>query len=81
MKSVRGAQGGYLLKGTPAEYTVGMILRQVEGSLVPAACAEEGTTLCDRANICKTAGLWRRVNDAVNSVIDTTTLQDLLEEQ
>ena len=28
VKSVRGPQGGYLLKKTPEEYTLGMILRQ-----------------------------------------------------
>ena len=30
VKSIRGAQGGYLLTRTPSEYTVGMILRLAE---------------------------------------------------
>ena len=33
VRSIRGAQGGYLLKKDPAEYTVGMILRLTEGDL------------------------------------------------
>ena len=41
--SVRGAQGGYLLRKAPEEYTVGMILRLTEGSLAPVACLDEGT--------------------------------------
>ena len=36
--SVRGAQGGYQLSHPPAYYTVGMILRTIEGSLAPIAC-------------------------------------------
>ena len=34
VKSVRGASGGYRLSKKPEEYTVGMILRLTEGSLV-----------------------------------------------
>ena len=41
VKSARGAQGGYMLARTPAEYTVGEILRLLEGSLAPVACLEE----------------------------------------
>lgn len=35
VRSVRGAQGGYLLTRKPEEYTVGEILRLSEGSLAP----------------------------------------------
>ena len=38
VKSVRGSQGGYLLKMDPKEYTVGMILRVTEGSLACGLC-------------------------------------------
>ncbi len=33
VKSTRGSQGGYRLAKAPADYTVGMILRTIEGSL------------------------------------------------
>ena len=32
VRSIRGAQGGYMLTRKPEEYTVGMILRAAEGS-------------------------------------------------
>ena len=35
VKSIRGAQGGYILTKKPEEYTIGMILRLTEGSLAP----------------------------------------------
>ena len=67
VKSVRGAQGGYLLKKEPQEYTVGMILRLTEGSLAPVACL--------------TLILWKKIYDAVSGVVDHTTLQDLVDWQ
>lgn len=81
VKSVRGAQGGYLLKREPEDYTVGMILRVTEGSLAPVECAEEGNPCCDRMHKCATAMLWKRINDAVNDVVDQITLADLVEWQ
>lgn len=81
VKSVRGPQGGYILKKKPEEYTVGMILRLTEGSLAPVACVEEDITDCERQSGCATYVLWKKMNDAVNSVVDTVTLQDLIDWQ
>lgn len=81
VQSVRGAQGGYLIKKRPEEYTVGMILRLTEGSLAPVSCVEDETIECERANACVTALLWKKMNDSINEVVDTTTLQDLLDWQ
>ena len=81
VKSVRGPQGGYMLKKSPEEYTVGMILRLTEGSLAPVACVEEDGTDCERQSGCVTYLLWKKMADAVNDVVDTTTLKDLVEWQ
>jgi Rrf2 family protein len=81
VKSVRGAQGGYLLRKKPEEYTVGMILRLTEGSLSPVSCIEDDEIVCDKADQCVTSIVWKRINDAVNEVVDNITLQDLLDWQ
>lgn len=81
VKSVRGASGGYKLSKTPSEYTVGMILRLTEGSLSPVSCLDEKDTDCDRYDNCATIELWKRLNDAINNVVDNMTLADLLEIQ
>ena len=81
VKSIRGAQGGYFLTRKPSEYTVGMILRLAEGSLAPATCIEEGARVCVRSKSCVSAMLWQKMNDAVNEVVDNTTLQDLVDWQ
>lgn len=77
VRSVRGAQGGYMLAKAPAEYTVGMILRQMEGSLAPVSCIE-GDDTCDRASRCVTQDVWLRIQEAVENVVDNITLADLV---
>lgn len=81
VRSIRGAQGGYMLKMQPEEYTVGMILRLTEGDLAPVECISESGDECDRAMGCVTAIIWKRMYDAVNDVIDNITLADMVEWQ
>ncbi|MEE1027154.1 MAG: Rrf2 family transcriptional regulator [Agathobacter sp.] len=81
VRSIRGAQGGYLLKKDPKEYTVGMILRLTEGSLAPVACIEDDEVICDRQDSCVTIMVWKKINDAISGVVDNITLQDLVDWQ
>lgn len=77
VRSVRGAQGGYLLTRKPEEYTVGEILRLSEGSLAPVACLDAGEA-CDRRDKCVTIRLYEEINNAVNSVVDRITLAEMM---
>lgn len=81
VRSVRGAQGGYLLRKSPDEYTVGMILRLTEGSLAPVSCVEEEEYDCDRRDKCVTVMVYKKLNDAINRVVDNITIQDLVDWQ
>ena len=81
VRSVRGPQGGYMLKNRPENYTVGMILRLTEGSLAPVSCVEDDAPECDRMDSCATMRVWKQLNDAINSVVDNITLADLVEWQ
>lgn len=81
VKSIRGAQGGYLLTKTPKEYTAGMILRLAEGSIAPVSCVDEAAEGCEKRGACVSAMLWEKMNTAVNEVVDNTTLQDLVDWQ
>ena len=78
VRSVRGPQGGYSLSRTPADYTVGMILRLTEGSLCPVDCATEENGSCDREDTCVTRMLWKKLDDAISSVVDHVSLEELL---
>ncbi len=68
VKSIRGSQGGYKLARPAEEYTVGMILRLIEGSLVPVACMDDEPNQCPRCEECVTLDVWRQIDEAVSGV-------------
>lgn len=83
VKSVRGAQGGYTLTKAPGEITVGDIIRIMEGPTAPVDCLladAEDNKYCDRACHCVTRGVWAKVRDSIDAVLDSITLADLANE-
>ena len=78
VKSIRGAQGGYILTKRPEEYTVGMILRLTEGSLAPVACLEDRAESCCRMSECRTLPMWRKLDALIQNFFDGITLADLM---
>ena len=79
VQGVRGAGGGYRLTHPLKSYTVGMILRLTEGSLAPVACLEGNVNTCERNAECATLMVWQKIYEAVNGVVDSITLEDLVE--
>ena len=79
LRTTRGAQGGYRLNRPPEEYAVGLILRTIEGSLSPVACVENGEEFCGQENECVTVEVYRRIDEAIDNVVDHITLRDLVE--
>lgn len=75
--SSRGPQGGYMLTETPDKYTVGQIIRTIEGNLAPVACLETEVNHCSRYGICPTVKFWEGLYDVINKYVDSVTLQDL----
>ena len=79
VKSVRGAKGGYHLTRAPDDYTVGMILRAVEGGIAPVSCLNDEVNRCEKCRECVTLDLWEQVDRAVSNVVDHVTLADLVD--
>ncbi|MCR4750885.1 MAG: Rrf2 family transcriptional regulator [Eubacterium sp.] len=79
LQSIRGPQGGYHLTRPPEEYTIGNILRVTEGSLACVECLSTEQNLCSRAENCVTLRLWKELDEAVSSVVDRYTLEDLMQ--
>ena len=77
LRATRGARGGYQLTRPPEDYSVGMILRTIEGSLSPVACVELGEGFCSRVGECAAAEVYRRIDEAIDNVVDGITLKDL----
>ena len=81
VRSVRGARGGYHLVREPEEYTVGQILRLVEGGIAPVSCLDDEVNQCARCKECVTLDLWEQVDQAIGNVVDHVTLADLVDKQ
>jgi Rrf2 family protein len=83
VKSIRGAQGGYMLAREPKEITISEIITTVEGPIAVVDCllAEAGAEdqPCERACACVTRGIWEKVCDSISGVLDSITLQTLMD--
>lgn len=80
VEGVHGKGGGYKLKRSPEDITVGEILRATEGGLAPVSCLEENAAPCKREGTCKTLSLWRDFYKLINGFFDGKTLKDLMGE-
>ena len=80
IRSIRGAGGGYDLARASSRITVGEILRALSGPIVPIRCVSE-TDLekCQRQSSCGLVDLWERLRTSIIDVVDTTTIQDLID--
>ena len=80
VKSVRGAQGGYMLAQSPELVTVGIILTTLEGPLAPTDCVidEEDDGSCDHTHYCVTKVIYEKIYESIKGVVDRITLQDMM---
>jgi Rrf2 family protein len=78
IKSVRGAQGGYVLNREPKDITTAEIMEVLEGPVEISDCLDEST--CSNIDCCATRGLWARIKESIDSVLESTTLQDLVDD-
>ena len=78
LRGERGSGGGDILTKTPDQYTVGGILRAIEGKLAPVACLDSDTNFCERSSQCKTLGFWKGLYKVIDDYVDSVTLQDFL---
>jgi Rrf2 family transcriptional regulator, cysteine metabolism repressor len=81
VKSIKGPQGGYTLARSGNSITIGCILRALEGNLSVIGkevvnSNKEGFNLED----CIKQNVWDRLNESINSVVDSLTLEDLVED-
>ena len=78
LNGLRGKGGGYRLTRKPEEYSVGEILRLVEGPIAPVACLEGENNKCTRSECCSALPMWEKLNSMINSYLDSITLDQLI---
>lgn len=81
--SKRGPRGGYLLQLDPEQITVGAVVRAVEGALEESLCPgrtpdeERGEVCC--GSLAVTDGVWQELAERIAQVLDSISLQDLVD--
>lgn len=78
IKSIRGAQGGYVLNRAPEDITVADVMNVLEGPVEIAECIE-GTD-CDNVDFCATRLLWEKIKNSIDEVMKSITLQDIVDD-
>lgn len=77
VKSVRGAQGGYLLARAPKDITVGDVITVLEGPVSLSDCLIH-EDVCKNAGICVTKAVWEKIKKGIDEVTNSITLQDMI---
>ena len=80
IRSRRGPQGGHMLAKPPHEISLGMVMAGLEGTAAPLDCIDE-PDCCNLSKICAQREVWRSVEDAVQGVLNGTTIADLASRQ
>jgi len=78
IRSVRGAGGGYMLARDPSAIKLVEVVRCLDGSVAPTACVDD-PQLCQNAPNCVAREVWMQVNGAIVAVLESVTLQDMVE--
>ena len=78
IRSIRGSKGGYVLAKPPKQIKVSECFNCFEGSVITAECVGD-INYCSRAADCTAREVWSRVQKAVMSVLESLTLQDLID--
>lgn len=78
IKGKKGSQGGYVLQKDPKHITVGEILRSLEGDL--SVVELDDNYIDDRMEKCIKDIVWDKLNDKINFVVNSISLEDLVEE-
>jgi len=78
VRSVRGSKGGYILAKPPNQIKLNDVFSCLEGPVTTVECVES-ENYCARAADCVARGLWAQLQQAITTVLQSVTLQDLLD--
>jgi Rrf2 family protein len=78
--SVRGSQGGFRLSRPAEAIRMSEVVEVLEGPILSVDCVTDPAA-CPITDSCVPHDLWARVNRAVHSVLESTTLADLVRQE
>ncbi len=78
--STRGPRGGISLARPPEEVRLDEVIQLLEGSIAPVECVNN-PDVCERSAGCATRDIWGELKTAINGVLSSVALSDLVERQ
>lgn len=75
--ATRGANGGYFLAKHPKDITIGEIVRTLEDDMEIIECVKEG----GKCKCCPSSAVWKKLYEGINSLLDSMTLEQMVEGQ
>ena len=80
IRSTKGPGGGISLTKSPGEIKLSEVIQLLEGSVAPVDCVDN-PDICGRSSSCVTRDIWGELKDAMSGVLESRTLQDLVDKQ
>jgi len=80
IRSMRGTRGGIWLARSPQEIKLNEVVGLLEGSIAPVDCVNDPKA-CPRSDSCVTRDIWVELKEAMDGVLESKTLHDLVEMQ
>ncbi len=78
VRSIRGSKGGYMLAKSPNQIRLSEVFDCLEGHVTTVECVED-RSFCERSENCVAMQVWAQVQQAINNVLQSITLQDLVD--
>jgi Rrf2 family protein len=78
IRALRGARGGFVLAKPSEEIDLLSVILAVEGPVQVVDCVQDAL-FCEKSETCVTRGLWIKVSKAVEQVLASTRLKDLID--
>jgi len=75
--SQRGPRGGHFLAMQPSDIRLSSVMVSLGGTEAPVACLADNT-ICIHSPCCAQREVWRSVAEAVFNILDSTTIEDLV---
>jgi Rrf2 family protein len=80
IRSTKGPKGGISLARKPGDIKLIEITQLLEGSMAPVECVDDPAA-CNRSEFCVTRDVWTQLKEVMEGVLESMTLQDLVEKQ
>ncbi len=80
INSYKGKNGGYKLSRAAGSITALEIMEILDEKLTPLNCRINRDECTNKTGECTVMGLWKELDDSINSVLSNKTLQDLIDE-